>query len=147
LLNDHVEHARRNGEIVRRMLRVAKLLAQCSEGGRVLVSAVDVMQERTELGEWFLVESAMFFDAVARTSLELLQVPSRLGDADHRNFKMAAPHHRLQRGEDFLERQVARGAEEDQGVGVSAVHRISSRARLFRGGFFEVAAKLKTQGG
>src|SRR5262249_26531225 len=39
-----------------------------------------------------------------------------------RHVEMAAFHHRLQRGEDFLVGQIARGPEEDQGVGVGRTH-------------------------
>ena len=55
----------------------------------------------------------------ARPRLELVEIPARLGHADHRHVEVAALHHRLQRREDLLVGQIARGAEEHQRVGMS----------------------------
>ena len=44
------------------------------------------------------------------------------GDADDRHVEMPAADHRLQRREDFLEREVAGDAEEDQRVGSHGAH-------------------------
>jgi hypothetical protein len=46
----------------------------------------------------------------------LVEIPAGLGHTDHRHVEAAAFQHRLQRVEDLLVGQVARGAEEDQGV-------------------------------
>ena len=122
MLHDHAEQHRRDGEVVGRALGRAEFLAQGRERGRVLVIAVHIVQQRGQLGERRRVEAAVLFHAVARPRLELVQVPAGLGHADHRHIQMAAADHRLQRREDLLVRQVARGAEEDQGVGVKFAH-------------------------
>ena len=59
----------------------------------------------------------MLLEALARPRAQLLEVQARLGDADDRHVEAAAPHHRLERGEDLLVGEVAGGAEEDERVG------------------------------
>ncbi len=51
LLHDLAEEHGRDGEVVGRPLRAAQLLPDRRERGRVVVVAVDVAQERRELGE------------------------------------------------------------------------------------------------
>ena len=67
-------------------------------------------------------ETAVLLDAVVRPRLELVQGPPGPAHADHRHIQMAAAHHALERREDLLVRQVARGAEEDKGVAVKFAH-------------------------
>ena len=62
-------------------------------------------------------EAAVLLEAVAGARAELLDAPTRLGDADHRHMQVAALEHCLQRREDLLVREIAGGAEEDEGVG------------------------------
>ena len=61
--------------------------------------------------------AAVLLDALARPLAQLLEA-AVAGDADDRHVERAAANHRLQRGEDLLEREVAGGAEEDQGIGI-----------------------------
>ena len=82
----------------------------------------------------------MFLEAVVRPRAKLVEVPASLGDADHRDVKMAAFHHRLQRGENLLIRQIARCAEEDQCIGMGIVHR-SLLLCLLAGGLLQVTAE------
>ena len=143
LFHDHPEQHGRDGEVVRRALGRPSSLRDGLERGRIVVVAVHVAQQARQLGEGRRVEAAVLLDAVLRPRLELVQGPARLGHADHRRLQVAAADHRLQRREDLLVRQVARGAEEDQGVGVGVAHRGSSVARYWPP-FLEVPAELET---
>ena len=123
LFHDQPEQHGRDGEVVRRPLRRAELLAEGLKRGRVVVVAVHIAQQAAQLVERRGVESAVVLEAVARPGPELVEVPAGLGHADDRHVEVAAFHHRLQRREDFLVGQIARGAEEDQGVGMGMSHR------------------------
>ena len=68
----------------------------------------------------------MLFETVLRPGLELIEIPARLGHADDRHVEVAAFHHRLQRREDLLVRQVAGGAEKHQRVGMGSSHGVVS---------------------
>ena len=81
----------------------------------------------------------MFLKTVLRPVLELIEIPARFGDADHRHVEMAAFHHRLQRWKDFLVSQIAGCPEENQSVGMGSAHGVVFTPR----GFFHVAAELK----
>ena len=63
----------------------------------------------------------MRLQAVERSSLELLEVPARLGHADDRHGKAPMLNHRLKRGKDFLVSKVACRAKKDESVRGSAV--------------------------
>src|SRR5439155_697290 len=122
----------------RRTLRGTELLAYSLERRRVSVVPVDVAQEAAERIEPTGIESAMLLDAVARAGAKLVQAPSCLGDADDRHVEVTALRHRLQGGKDLLVGEIARGAEEHEGIRLDVAHRASpSRRRLF-----EMAADL-----
>jgi hypothetical protein len=70
----------------------------------------------------------VFFHAVARPRPQLVEAPAGLGDADDGHIEVAAFDHRLQRWENLLVSQIARGAEEDQRVGGWCAHRALSFA-------------------
>ncbi len=53
----------------------------------------------------------MFLQAIFRPGLELLEVPTRFGDADHRHGEVTVPQHRMECREDLFVSQVARGAK------------------------------------
>ena len=65
----------------------------------------------------------MLLDAVARAGAELVDPPAGLRHADDRHVEMAAFHHCLQRRKDLLVREIARRAEEYQGVRTAVAHR------------------------
>ena len=75
------EHARRDGQVVQRPLGVAEGLAQPLEGPGVGVVAVDVAQQRRQLGERLLVDLAgtlaVVLQAVVGPLAQLGQRPSR----------------------------------------------------------------------
>ena len=64
---------------MQRALRVAELLAQQLEGGRVVVVAIDVAQQRDELREGRFVDpAAVLGEARAHARAQLLEVaPAR----------------------------------------------------------------------
>jgi hypothetical protein len=111
---------------VGRPLSGAELRANGLERRRVLVVAVDVPQQAAELVERRGIETSVLLEAVTGAGLELVEVPARLGHADHRHAKVPTLEHRLQRREDLLVGQVARGAEEHQGVGASPGRHLSA---------------------
>ena len=70
----------------------------------------------------------MLLQALAAPGPELIEGPAGLGHADHRHVEVAALDHRLQRREDLLVGEIARGAEEDAGVGVTSHHGLLMRS-------------------
>jgi hypothetical protein len=77
---------------------------------------------------------------------ELVDRPTGLGHAHDRQVEVATLHHRLQRRKDLLEGKIARGTEEDQGVGVGFVHLAHSPLPLLVGRFFRMSAELESHG-
>jgi len=57
--------------------------------------------------------------------LKLLERPAALGYADDGNIERAALHHRVQRREYFLIREIARSAEEHQCIAKLITRRIA----------------------
>jgi hypothetical protein len=100
------------------VLRLAQRGPQLLIGGRVVVVAVDIVQQAGQLSECSLVHPAVFLQAVVRPRFQLLQRPARLGDADDWHVQVAAFDHGLQRREDLLIGQVATRAEEHKRIGL-----------------------------
>src|ERR1700730_5493413 len=76
----------------------------------------------------------MFLDAVARAGLEVVEVPIGLGHANNRRVKPAKSNHRLQRRKDFLVREIARGAEKPQSIGMGKSYGLLLISRIFPDG-------------
>src|SRR5262249_15195753 len=53
---------------------------------------------------------------------KLFEVPTRFSHTDDRHIEVATFKHGLQSWENFLVGQIARGTEEDQGVGMGTAH-------------------------
>src|SRR5207302_1696695 len=138
LLHDDAKERWRNRKIERGLPRGPERLADGLECGRVVVIAVHVAQQAAQFLECSGVKPAMFFEAIFRPGLELVEVPARFGDADDRQIKVAALQHRLESREDFLVSQVASGAKKHQSIGVGCIHGLSLLRR-----FFQVAAEAK----
>ena len=114
---DRREQAGRDGQVVQRPLGGAQRLAQALRTSRVAVIAVDVLQPGAELARTHPASTPPCFSRLSlRARPELIEVPARLRHADDRHVEVTVPDHRLQRREDLLVRQVAGGAEEDEGV-------------------------------
>ena len=62
------------------------------------------------------------FKSLLRSAVGLVEFPSRFGNADDRHLEVTALQHRLERREDFLVGEVARGAEKHKSVGMGCVH-------------------------
>jgi hypothetical protein len=117
LSDDGAEQARRDREVVCGRLGVAERRAESGERGRIPIVSVDVPQQRQEGGKGRLVDAtAVFLQARARPVVQLLDRPARPGHPDNRSGEVVTLDHALQRGEDLLVGEVARGAEEDQRV-------------------------------
>jgi hypothetical protein len=56
----------------------------------------------------------MFFHAIARPRLELVEVPTGFGQTDDRHVQVLPLDHRLQRRENLLVSQISGGAEKYQ---------------------------------
>ena len=97
-------------------LRGSELPADGLKRRRVVVVAIHVAQQPTQLVEGDGVEPSVLLQAVLRPVLELFESPGGLRDADDRYVQVAALHHRLQRRKDLLVGEIAGGAEEDEGV-------------------------------
>src|ERR1700761_6220675 len=96
----------------------SQLFTDALERGGIIVIAVHVAEETAQFVEGGWIESAVLLETVPRALAKLLEAPSRLGHADHGNVEVSPLRHRVQRREDLLVRQVARRAEEDQGIGM-----------------------------
>ncbi len=127
-LDHRLEHVRGDRQVVGRPRAAVERLPERLERRRVVVVAVDVAQQARQLGERVLVvdAAAVFGDAVAGAFPEVVDRPRRRRDADHRHVELALLHHRVERGEDLLVREVTRHPEEHEGVGaVRVVHFVS----------------------
>src|SRR5215470_7764754 len=110
------EQSRRDCEIVRRSMSVLELFTQRREGSHILIVSVDVTQQAKQFLKSYRINSAVLFQAVFSPRTKLIEVPSGLGNADHRHVEMAALHHRLKCGKDLLISKVASRAEEYQSI-------------------------------
>src|SRR5271170_3743194 len=98
---------RRNGQVMRRMLSSAQLFAKRVEGCTVGVVAIDIAQQATQLLESRGINPAVFLKAVLSPGAELVEVPTGFRNPNDGDVKMSPFDHRLQRGEDFLVREIA----------------------------------------
>ncbi len=99
-------------------LGAAELGPQPVEGGGVAIVAVHVTQQASQPGECLAVNALLgASQAVAGVGPELLQVPSRLGDADDGHVQPPTADQRLQGRKDLLVSEIARHAEDHQSVG------------------------------
>src|SRR5215813_7778235 len=76
LVHNRLEQAGRDGEIVRRLLRRAKLLTEGLKRCRVLIVAVHIAQQTTQFFESGGINPAVVFNAVMRSRPELLEIPT-----------------------------------------------------------------------
>jgi hypothetical protein len=123
LFDDGPEERGWDREVVRGVRCVPERAAsERLERRRLSVVAVDVSKQSAQLRERVPVQPPVLLDALLRARAQLVEGPARLGDADDRHVEVAALGHRLQRGEDFLVRQIARRPEKHQRVGVCVAH-------------------------
>ena len=117
LMNDGLEQAGRDGEIVQRLLRVAQFPAQLLKSCRVGIVAVYVVHEAAQAAKCVRVQTAVPFDAVPRACSKLVERPAGFGDADNRDVEIAAFGQRLQGGKYLLMGEIPGSAKENQRVG------------------------------
>ena len=104
------------------VLRSSELAAERLESRRVFVVPIHVLKQSAQLCERVTIQASVLLDAVLRPCAQLVEGPAGLGHADHRHIKVAALGHRLQRGKDLLVREIARGPEEHERVGMCIAH-------------------------
>ena len=116
-LHHRAEQARRDGEVVRWPLRIAKSPAQSGERVGIGVVTVHIVESFRQPSERRLVDTAAVFVDAGTCALEqLVTCPARFGHPNHGHLERSAACHAVQGGEDLLIGQVARGAEEDERV-------------------------------
>lgn len=106
-LNHAREHARRDREIVKRVLGTAELFAERGVSGDGAVVAADVVEPLRELGEDCLVEGAAILDTLACACAKVIYGPLQPRDSDDGHLEMASPFHRVESGKYLLEDEVA----------------------------------------
>src|SRR5271157_1004680 len=119
---DDAEKGRRDRQIVQRPLRRSHRLFQELKRRRVVVVAVDIVEELQQFGEGRLVVASLMLEAVPGAVAQLLESPAGLGDADDRKARPFVAHESQQRRKDLLVGEIAGRAEEHQGVGRGVVH-------------------------
>ena len=123
------EERRRDRQVVEGMPRVSQLAPQRVEGLDVVVRALDVAQPGDDRVHRRAVDDACGSQALAGSLAERVQV-ARACHADDRQVEALVAHEPGQGREDLFEGQVARGPEEDEGVGPRSGHRLDPRLRL-----------------
>src|SRR5262249_40921541 len=142
LLDDQLEQYGRDGQVVRRSPGRTERLADRLERRRVLIVAVHVAQQAAQPIERGRVDAAVLVEAVLGSGAELLEAPAGLCHTDDRHVEMTALQHGLERGKDLLVREVARRAEEYEGVRMGVAHpELPLLRRLF-----EMATELVAHG-
>src|SRR6185312_4420530 len=113
---------RRDGEIVRRLLRWTKLFAQGLKRCRIVVVTVNIMQQTNQLFESGGIKSAVFFETVPRSCLKQSEIPTSFGHADDRHLQVSALCHRVQCRKNLLISKISRSAEKNQRIRMGNVH-------------------------
>ena len=122
-LDHRLEEHGRDGEVVGRTLCARQCLFDFRERGWVLVVSAYVSEQGQKLVEGALViNSARSRYAVAHSVLQLCKTPLFKGDADDRDLQHVPFHQRIEGREDHLVGEIARHAEEHQGVRLRGRH-------------------------
>src|SRR5262249_20745132 len=122
LFHHRSEQQRWDREVVRRPARSVELVTDRLERRGIVVVTIDVTQQPTQRVEGDGVGHAVFDDTVVCPGPQLFERPTSFCYADDRHTQMASPDHRMQRRKDLLVGEVARGAEEHQGVRSGIAH-------------------------
>ena len=119
---NHLEHARRNRQVMQRAPGGAQRRSQLGKSRGVSIVAVNVLQERGKLRECRRVERTVRRDALFGPRLELFQAPTRLGDPDHRHVEDARGGPSLAAPGRFLKCQIAARAKKNKRIGLIRAH-------------------------
>ena len=103
-------------------LRITQRRSQRDIGVRAVVVALDVLQPRCQLGERCLVHGPTLLHAASRVGAKPLQRPRGARHADHRHEQLFPEGHRVERGENLLEREIPCRPEEYQRVRSVRIH-------------------------
>src|SRR6516225_9549193 len=129
------------------MLRVFELGTQLLEGRGILVIPINVPDQADQFSESSRVDAAVLFDGGLDAGVELLEIPTRLGNANDRNVQVAPFDHGLQAGKDLFVSEIASRTKEDQSIRTNVTHKSLRVPALHSCGFFEVSAKSIAHGG
>ena len=110
-LRNRAEEIGGNRKIVERAAGLAERFAQKLKCVRILIIAVDVLQQLYELAVGRLVEVAAIGQTVTHAVSHLLDCPAGFGDADNREAEIVAEDHFLQSGEDLLVSEITGGSK------------------------------------
>src|SRR5262249_1509690 len=122
LLHNRLEQPRRDGEIVRRALRLAKCVPEGLKGWGVVIGADNIAEQTTQFCKRGGINPAVVFNAVLRSRPELLEIPTSFGHTDDRHTEVSALDHRLQCRKNLFVRQIPGRTEKDQGIRMGTVH-------------------------
>src|SRR5262245_31205983 len=106
LFHNCLEQPGRNGEIVRWPLRRAQLLPEGLKRRRVLIVAVHIAQQTTQLCERGGIDPAVLLHAVMRSRPELIEIPASFGYTADRHIEVSALDHSLDARKNLLISQI-----------------------------------------
>src|ERR1022692_1718883 len=125
-IDHHLEERGRDSEVVRRAPGPAQSALYRRERLRIIIIPAHVLEQGQKMMKGRLaVDPARPFYAFRHALVQTGQAPLREGDADYRDLKGAALHHRIKRRKDHLVGEIARHPEEHQRVRMGGFHQSS----------------------
>ena len=122
----HLEERGRDSEVVRRAPGSAQRALYRRERLRMIIIPAHILEQGQKMAEGRLVvDPARSSDAFRHVLVQTGQTPLREGDADYRDRKGAALHHRIKRRKNHLVGGIARHPEEYQRVRMGGFHQSS----------------------
>src|SRR5271165_1680661 len=109
---DRAEQSGRDREIMQRPPGGPQRLLERLEGLRVVIVAIDIIQELDQARESGLAEVPVTFEAVPGAGPKLFEIPAGFRHPDDRDVEAFLADQSLKRWKDLLVRQVAGRAEE-----------------------------------
>ncbi len=97
---------------------IPEFLADVGKRLRILIIPIDVAKLVEEDRKADGIDASVSFDAVFCPGLQLVEIPSSLGNANDRTGQLSTLGQLLQRGKNLFVREIAGSAEKYHGVGV-----------------------------
>src|SRR5262249_17781138 len=145
VVHDGFKQGRRNSQIMRGKVCSLEFSTQRREGFRILIIAINVVQQADQFLEGSGVDATVLLKTVMSPGAELIEVPPRFGNSNDRYVEMSSLHHRLQRRKNLLVSQVARCTEEYERIRVGISHTCFSLGSFgFVCRFLQVSAEFVT---
>src|ERR1019366_116258 len=120
------EERGRDSEVVRRAPSTTQRALYRRERLRIIIVPAHVLEQGQKMVEGTLaVDTARSFYAFCHALVQTGQAPLREGDADYRDPKGAAFHHRIKRRKNHFVGEIARHPEEYQRVRMGGFHQSS----------------------